>query len=128
MMGTEPRIARPDTRWQPTQTAYAERCMHGAYGHCDQSDIATIAVSWMGELVGQPAESSHPGSGMHRLHAKGGESDRPESFETKEDAGPASHRNRRSDTEEARCANTGLLRRSMDWMSSGTRLDRRQTA
>lgn len=134
------RIARPDTRWQTSPSAYAERCMHEAYGHPCQTGIAaaiahttatTTTTSWMGGLVGQAAESSHPGSGDLRLPAKGAGAHRPGKMtmiEIEEDAGPAMHQAQGSDTEKARCANTGLLRRSLDWMSSGTRLDRRQTA
>ncbi|MGC4192034.1 MAG: hypothetical protein QM589_12855 [Thermomicrobiales bacterium] len=89
--------------------------------------------SWMGRLAGPAAEPSHPGFDATAIHAN----EWPArirrvslviSQSLEEDAGPAMHPFLNPDTEKARCANTGLLRRSLDWMLSETRLDRRQTA
>ena len=121
------RIARPDTRWQHGASAYAE----DRIGELPMND--GTRESWMGTLAGQTAEPSHPGFDTAALPAKGGSiRDRRDSFVVslvlEEDAGPARHPFQTLHTEKARCANTGLLRSSLDWMLSGMRLDRCQTA
>lgn len=123
------RFARPDTRLMTPATAYAG-------GRVDERrDDAGRQESWMGALAGWPAERSHPGFDV-AIHAKGWEArmDRTGhlghagSISFEEDAGPATPLLQTPDTEKARCANTGPLRSVLDWMSPGSRLDRRQTA
>lgn len=115
-------ISRPDTRWASPSSAYAGDHLCAARGDEDRAE------SWMGRLGGHPGEPSHPGFPL-ASHANGWQGHRPRNTTVgltwfEEDAGPATHPVQNADTEKARCANTGLLRSSLDWMFSGLRLDR----